>query len=262
VSWTEADSKLYQELAMVAVPRRAEQMATLLTLLPFGVHEPARVVELSCGEGFLSSALLNLYPQAHVVALDTSDEMLARTRDRLSEFPGRFDVEPFDIHSSDWHTHLDNADAVVSSLAVHHLDGPEKQSLFKSVAGRVSSRGALLMADLVEPQRTEARELFAAGWDRSAEQQAQQPGGSERAFQQFQETHWNIYRYPDPFDKPSPLSDQLFWLRDAGFAVVDCFWLHAAHAIYGGYRSPERLTSAPPMPFEDALRAATAALHA
>ena len=30
--------------------------------------------------------------------------------------------------------------------------------------------------------------------------------------------------------------DQLDWLREAGLSTVDCFWMQAGHAIYGGYR--------------------------
>jgi len=48
---------------------------------------------------------------------------------------------------------------------------------------------------------------------------------------------WNYYRFPDPGDRPSPLVDQLAWLKEAGFAIVDCFWLQAGHAIFGGYKS-------------------------
>jgi hypothetical protein len=79
--------------------------------------------------------------------------------------------------------------------------------------------------------------LFAAAWDRSAEAQALAKTGSRQLFEQFVKTEWNYYRFPDPFDKPSPLFDQLTWLKAAGFAVVDCFWLQAGHAIYGGYKS-------------------------
>ena len=44
MTWTESDSELFQELAAVGVPDRAEQMATLLALLPFGAGESGRVV--------------------------------------------------------------------------------------------------------------------------------------------------------------------------------------------------------------------------
>ena len=92
------------------------------------------------------------------------------------------------------------------------------------------------MADLVEPQRSEARRLFAAAWDRLAEAQALAHTGSTRLYREFIETEWNYYRFPDPVDRPSPLFDQLAWLKEAGFTVVDCFWLQAGHAIYGGYK--------------------------
>ena len=54
----------------------------------------------------------------------------------------------------------------------------------------------------------------------------------------FEAERWNYYRdpTPDPYDQPSPLSDQLAWLREAGFTVADCFWMRAGHAIFGGYR--------------------------
>ena len=41
---------------------------------------------------------------------------------------------------------------------------------------------------------------------------------------------------PDPADHPSALFHHLVWLKHAGFAVVDCFWMHAGHAVYGGFK--------------------------
>jgi hypothetical protein len=37
-------------------------------------------------------------------------------------------------------------------------------------------------------------------------------------------------------DRPSPLFHHLVWLKHAGFAAVDCFWLCAGHAVYGGFK--------------------------
>jgi hypothetical protein len=84
--------------------------------------------------------------------------------------------------------------------------------------------------------------------------------GSTWAFEQFVEVGWNYYHFPDPFDKPSPLFEQLTWLKAAGFAGVDCFWLQAGHAIYGGYKAG----SPPPasgVSFVAALRSTQAALR-
>ena len=60
--------------------------------------------------------------------------------------------------------------------------------------------------------------------------------GSYELRRRFEAEHWNYYRYPDPVDHPSGLFEQLLWLREAGFAAVDCFWMYAGHAVYGGYK--------------------------
>jgi tRNA (cmo5U34)-methyltransferase len=172
VTWTESDSRLYQELAAVAVPDRAEQMATLLTSLPFGAADRGRVVELGCGEGRLTQAILEAFPNSTAVALDGSPDMRAHAAARLHTFGVRASVAEFDLGSADWWPLLAGADAVVSSLAIHHLDGPGKQRLFGAIATRVSPSGALLIADLVQPKRVEAQELFASGWDAAATRQS------------------------------------------------------------------------------------------
>jgi tRNA (cmo5U34)-methyltransferase len=260
MSWTEADSALYRALAEVAVPDRAEQVAALLTLLPLATTEAGRVVELGCGEGRLAAAILSAYPHVRVLALDGSADMRAQTAARLQPFGGRGDIGALDLHGGDaWFEHLDGADAVVSSLALHHLDGAGKRHLFEAAARRLSPRGALLIADLIEPQRAEAREVFAAGWDAAAERQSHTPPGSAEALACFLETEWNIYRFADPLATPSPLFEQLTWLRDAGFRSVDCYWLRAGHALYGGYVSQSR-SSGVPLSYGDALRVAEGVL--
>jgi tRNA (cmo5U34)-methyltransferase len=143
---------------------------------------------------------------------------------------------------------------------LHHLSAEEKRRLFAELYRRLSTRGALLIADLVEPQRVEARALFAATWDRMTEAQSQAKTGSEQLFDKFVAEQWNYYRFPDPIDRPSPVFEQLTWLKAAGFAVVDCFWLQAGHAIYGGYKSREG-SGVPGLSFATALRSARDALR-
>lgn len=251
--WTESDSKLYQDIAAVAVPARAEQMAALLTLLPFGQDAAFRAVEVGCGEGILSAALLDCFPQAHMVALDGSAEMRDQASRRLDVFGPRAAVEPFDLFARDWYEHLQDADCVVSSLCLHHLDGSEKQDLFAVMFEQLSAQGVFLMADLVKPQRPEAQALFAATWDRLTETQSIAETGSTELYQKFQEIEWNLYRFADPIDNPSSLFEQLIWLKTAGFEVVDCFWLQAGHAIYGGYKTTGSNTY-PGVSFAAALR--------
>ena len=223
----------------------------MLTLLPFGPSDSAQVVELGCGEGRLTASILQVFGSVHAVALDGSAEMRARASERLARFGARVRVGDLHLADRDWWHELehDKTDAVVSSLAVHHLTGEQKRELFQAVARRLTPRGALLIADLVEPQTQGARELFAATWDAAAETGAAALG-HPRLYEQFVATRWNVFRFPDPVDTPSPLFDQLQWLREAGLSSVDCYWLKAGHAIYGGYKS---ILTHPQLPFADAL---------
>lgn len=76
--WTEQDSATFRDIASVAVPRRAEMMAAILALVPFGAGESFKVVEIGAGDGRLGAALLDGFPKATLLALDGSESMRAR----------------------------------------------------------------------------------------------------------------------------------------------------------------------------------------
>ena len=49
----------------------------------------------------------------------------------------------------------------------------------------------------------------------------------------------NGFSYPEDdgdIDFPSPLADQLDWLRESGFVSVDAWWVRAGHALFGGFK--------------------------
>jgi tRNA (cmo5U34)-methyltransferase len=58
--------------------------------------------------------------------------------------------------------------------------------------------------------------------------------GYERAISEDWRPTWLMEK--EEREMPYPVSEQLKWLEQAGFSMVDCFWLRAGHAIYGGYR--------------------------
>lgn len=255
-TWNEDDTRVYRSLARIAVPRRREQVAMLLTLMPFGRTEAFRVVELGCGEGILAAAVLECFGNATLIALDGSADMRQATQLRAAKYGSRIRIDSFDLADSSWRQQLGGADCVLSSLVLHHLAAADKQRLFEDVAAGLTPRGAMLIADLVEPSRPEARELFAATWDRLAESEAEVLR-IPSAYDAFVRERWNYYRHPDPVDQPSGMFDQLTWLRAAGFATADCFWLEAGHAIYGGYLAAATKGT---VPFADALALADAVI--
>jgi tRNA (cmo5U34)-methyltransferase len=256
--WTEQDSATFRDIASVAVPRRAEMMAAILALVPFGAGESFKVVEIGAGDGRLGAALLDGFPKATLLALDGSESMRARASRLLRPFGSRAAVRSFDLATLDWWDVMRGADVVVSSLCLHHLNDAKKQYVFRAAAERLPARGALLIADLVEAQHPSVRRLFEESWDAAAREQAEASGALER-LDAFHTHQWNHFRSPDPADHPSPLFFQLVWLKHAGFAVADCFWAAAGHAVYGGFKTAD-VSVRDPLAYSAALDAVVRAL--
>jgi tRNA (cmo5U34)-methyltransferase len=131
------------------------------------------VLELGVGTGETARRVLALHPKASWTAIDANEAMLARAREtlpgtdlRLSRLEDPLPQGPFDL--------------VVSSLVVHHLDGPAKQDLFRRV---FDVTPVFVLGDVVVP-------------DNPADAQI--------------EIDWVV-------DLPDRLDDQLKWLRAAGF---------------------------------------------
>jgi tRNA (cmo5U34)-methyltransferase len=136
-----------------------------------------RVLDLGTGTGETARRVLDRHPRAALLGIDASDEMLAHARATLPA--GRFEAR---VRRLEDPLPPGPFDAVISVLAVHHLDGKGKADLFHRVAAVLAPGGRFVVGDVVVP------------------------GDPDDAVTPI-----------DPgYDKPSRVSDQLGWLDDAG----------------------------------------------
>ncbi len=243
VGWREENSRTFLEYGRYFIPERELQIEILCDLIP--PHpEPFDVLDLGCGEGLLAGALLKRFPTCTVYGYDSSPAMLDRARANLARYGERFQPRSFDLASSSWRSPRSPVDAVVSSLASHHLDNPQKQTLFHDVHRMLAERGVFVIADLVAPAGALAAGVAARLWDAAVRRRSRAIGGDTRAFDAFEREKWNTFRYPPPpddIDHPARVFDQLKWLELAGFVDVDVYWMYAGHAILGGRKETKNL---------------------
>lgn len=232
-AWTDEDSRAFIRYGQLFVPRREEQMTAVVALLPSG-REPLRVLELCCGEGLLARRILESRPEARVRAIDGSPEMVRAACEANADSGDCFEAEVAELEGF---VPEGPVDAIVSSMAVHHLDHEGKRSLFEAAHRALTPGGALVIVDLIEPAHRRARELAATGWDAEVARMAERSGQSD-AVEAFRSGGWNHYALeePDPIDRPARIADQLDWLRAAGFSDVDLVWLFAGHAVFGAFK--------------------------
>lgn len=238
--WNEKDSVTFLETGDIFVPDRPGQIALLLDLLPAQPDETFTIVELAAGGGALAEAILTRYPRCRYIALDGSETMRRHLTQRLASFADRVTISPFELTDLTWRRNLPVVRCVVSSLAIHHLSEEDKRELFIDMANHIEPGGALLVADIVRPANRAIANLVAREYDDIVRQQSLAHYGDLRAYQSFQKQKWNYFAYdydnPASGDIPSSLSSQLLWMIEAFLSPVDCFWLRAGHAIYGGYK--------------------------
>jgi ubiquinone/menaquinone biosynthesis C-methylase UbiE len=208
----------YDRAIRTLVPHYDEMIATALGLLDALVPAGARFLDLGGGTGALSDAILSARPGAHVTLLDVDVQMLAQARTRL----GRFGERVSFVQAS-FHDPLPPADAVVASLALHHIDALDaKTRVYAAIRACLPAGGLLLNLDAtVSADPVLAAQTFDA-WAAAMGEH-----GIDDATARAHFAAWSKE------DRYFSLHEELAALARAGFAQPECFWRRAPETIYG-----------------------------
>jgi tRNA (cmo5U34)-methyltransferase len=235
--WDEETSKRFLDYGRYFVPAREQQMRIIVDLIK-GMPQPSLVLELCCGEGLLAEMLLDALSSSSYWGMDGSAVMLERAGQTLARFCDRVTLTSFDLADRSWRRLEQPVQAVISSLAIHHLDGEGKQLLFKDVYALLTQGGVFIIADMVDPVTAPGRNVAADAWDKVVRERSLELDGNTGGLDFFLQEGWNTCRYldPDDIDHPNPLFDQLKWLEQAGFVSIDVHFMQAGHALFSGWK--------------------------
>ena len=106
------------------------------------------MLDLGAGTGESSLALLARCPGASLTLFDESSEMLAAATVRLPEA----NVERVVVADLRAPLPAGPFEVVISCLAIHHLDGAGKQTLFERVRAALEPGGRFVMGDVIVPE--------------------------------------------------------------------------------------------------------------
>lgn len=135
--WTPGE---YLERIRSRIPRYDELQERAVEAIPF---PPARVLELGMGTGETTRRLIEAHPEAWVIGLDSSPDMVFRARQTYDDVQLARIEDP--LPDGPW-------DLVISVLTVGDLDEEQRRSLFRRV--REQSR-SLVIGDVFEPDELE-----------------------------------------------------------------------------------------------------------
>jgi tRNA (cmo5U34)-methyltransferase len=212
----DVDADAYDVEIRRFIPHYDDMLATGVELLATLAPPAAHVLDLGGGTGALSAAVLRGLPKARVTVLDVDRAMLDVARRRLAPVGDRVEFREGSFLDS-----LPAADAVVASLALHHVhDLGAKTDLYRAIHAALAPGGVFISLDAAITEDPRLRELT---FDRWAARMAEQgiTGAEARS-------HFAAWANEDRY---FPLDEELAALRHAGFAEVECFWRRGGTAI-------------------------------
>lgn len=179
---------------------------------------PKRILDLGAGTGLLSRMLAAAQPQAALTLLDGAPAMLDQARAALGDRAAYVVADLTDpLPEGPWC-------AIVSALAIHHLEHDAQAALLRRVHDALAPRGIFVNAEQVEgPTPALARRY--ADWHRDRVLAA---GGTQ--------AEWDAAVDRMRADRRVPVQTFLGWLRGAGFADVDCLLKDHRFAVMIGQR--------------------------
>lgn len=196
-------------------PRYREMLWALLYYLPRdSFHE---ILELGCGTGNLTSLLCERFPDASLRVVDVSGESLDVCRHRLGE-SSRIHYEQRDFRALEFEP--ERFDLIVSSISIHHLTADEKRRLFCDSYRWLRPSGIFTFSDQCAGSVPEVNKLHVDAW-----KQVSRAAGSTQ-------DEWEMWmEHQAQHDHHDSLPDQMRWLREAGYADVDCTWRYLLWSV-------------------------------
>jgi tRNA (cmo5U34)-methyltransferase len=111
-------------------------------------------------------------------------------------------------------------DAVVSALAIHHLEDDDKRVLFGRVYDVLRPGGVFVNAEQVAGPTPKLADLYKETWARMC----RELGASEVEVAAAQERRRH--------DRCADVESQLKWLRECGFTTADCIYKYWEDAVF------------------------------
>lgn len=239
-NWVERFDRM-QERYLIG---RRERFEIVVRTIRAVCPKPGRILDLGCGTGSLTEAILEGFPDCQVVGVDLDASVLLLAKARLGRFGGRAGLVNGDLRGGDWMNPVGgDYDAVVSATALHWLSAEHLAELYGRLGMALKPGGIFLNADHVACEQP----TIQAAWE-GHKRAVLTPLAGREDWSGFWRAYaaslgWDLAKMGENVvgdwegvEDGMPLAWHFDRLRESGFAMTDCFWRFDGDAIYGGLK--------------------------
>jgi tRNA (cmo5U34)-methyltransferase len=220
-----------------ATPLSIEQIDVMLQLLSAARGSSVEnFLDLGCGDGMLSAAILDEFPNARGCLVDISEPLLTAARHQLHDHASRVDFIVADYTQPGWAATIvrfSPFDAVVSAFAAHSSPEHQKRELYKEIFKLLKPEAPFVNIEQV----ASATRWTESIWDDYLIEAIFGPELKGASGKKRVDVAREYYKRANiGGNNCAPLEVQCDWLREIGFENVECFLKVAELAVFGGQR--------------------------
>lgn len=214
----EEEAVQYDIIIKNLIPYYNQMVEALVNGLPFSRSKDIEVIDLGCGTGTISRAIKDAYPKAKLTCVDISEKMLKIASGKLSDTS-----DTIFIHKNFYDFSFDKKyDAVVSSLALHHLvTKQDKHEFYRKIYSCLNTGGIFINADVVLGSTDDLQKRYMEQWKKYM---------CKNVTMDEVNNKWIPTYYEE--DRPVSMMEHLTMLQDTGFEVQDVIWKYYNYAVY------------------------------
>ena len=212
------EAEQYDGIIRNVIPYYSQIVEAIVNSIPFKRDDEIEVIDLGCGTGTISRAILDLYPNARFTCVDMAPNMLKMAERKL------VDAKEVRFINCDFYKfEFDKKyDAVVSSLALHHLiTDDDKLGFYRKISDSIKPGGIFVNGDVVQASHQWLYDMY---MEKLKEYMAKSIPLDEI------EKTWVPLHYRE--DNPMAMMKHIELLKEAGFNTMDIVWKYYNFAVY------------------------------